>query len=200
VVLIVRDIGRANLIEYSARALASWPSASGPKGIVLLAVIADRERAWFEERNTNLELATSQRIVFETIVPRFKAGHDIAGGIDAGLDQLISVLSGNPLPPSPDPTGAPNSLADRLDSFRYRHQDTSGYGYVREALYFLIGVALGLVLRRFIGRWPAALLAAAVAGFGSWLQYGFIVPTAAGAFVIVVFGWKHWFGRREWWP
>ena len=74
VVLIVRDIGRENLIEYSARALAAWPSASGPKGIILLAVIADRERAWFEERNTNLELATGQRIVFETIVPRFEGG------------------------------------------------------------------------------------------------------------------------------
>ena len=197
VVLIVRDIGRENLIEFSARALAAWPSASGPKGIVLLAVIADRERAWFEGRHTNLELATAQRIVFETIVPRFKAGHDIAGGIDAGLDQLISVLSGNPLPPSPDPTGAPNSFADRLDSFRYRHQDTSGSGYVLEMVYLLIGVALGLGLRPFIGRWLAALLAASVAGFGSWLQYGFIVPYAAGAFVIVFFGWRHWLGRGD---
>lgn len=197
VVLIVRDIGRENLIQYSARALQALPSASGSKGIVLLAVIADRERAWFEERNTNLELATAQRIVFETIVPRFKAGHDIAGGIDAGLDQLISVLSGNPLPASLERTDATDSLAYRRDRFRYRHQDTSGSGYVREMIYFLIGVALGLGLRRFTGRWPAALLAASVAGFGSWLQYGFIVPYSAGAFVVVFFGWKHWLGWRD---
>jgi uncharacterized protein len=160
-------------------------------------VIADRQRAWITEHGTGLELSVAQRIVFETIVPKFEAGHNIGGGIDAGLDQLISVLSGNPLPPPADPTGALSSLTDRLDSFRYRHQDTSGSGYAHEILYFFIGVALGLGLRRFIGRWPAALLAAAVAGFGSWLQYGFIVPYSAGAFVIVWYGWERWLGRGQ---
>jgi hypothetical protein len=62
-------------------------------------------------------------------------------------------------------------------------------------LYLAFGVALGFGVRPFIGRWLAALFAAAVAGFGSWLQYGFIVPYAAGAFVIVVFGWEHWLGK-----
>jgi uncharacterized protein len=100
VVLIVRDIGRANLIEYSDHALATWTPAPASKGrVILLVVIADRERAWITEHGTDLELSTVQRIVFETIVPKFELGHNIAGGIDAGLDQLISVLNGNPLPP-----------------------------------------------------------------------------------------------------
>ena len=93
-----------------------------------------------------------------------------------------------------------NSLADRLDGFRYRHQDTSGSGFVREALYFLIGVALGLVLRRFIGRWPAALLGGLGGRFRQLAAIRLHRSSAAGAFVIVFFGWKHWFGRREWWP
>lgn len=38
---------------------------------------------------------------------------------------------------------------------------------------------------------------ALVAAFGSWLQYGFIVPYGAGAFVIVFFGWRYWFGRQD---
>jgi uncharacterized membrane protein YgcG len=197
VVLIVRDFGRANLIEYSDRALATWTPAPASKGrVILLVVIADRERAWIAEQHTGLKLSTAQRIVWETMVPRFKVGHDIAGGINAGLDQVISVLNGNPMGPPPDPTGAMHSLVDRLDTFRYGLQDPSGSdGTVRELLYFVLGVALGFGLRPFAGRWSAALLAAAVAGFGSWLQYGFIVPTAAGAFVIVLFGWKHWLGK-----
>jgi uncharacterized protein len=194
-VLIVKDI-RANLIEYSDHALATWTPAPASKGrVVLLAVIADRERAWITEHGTGLELSTVQRIFFETIAPKFKVGHDIAGGIDAGLDQLISVLNGNPLPPLPDPVRGPlDSLIDRLDSFRYGLQGPPGSDAWREALYLAVGVALGFGVRPFIGRWLAALLAAAIAGFGSWLQYGFIVPYAAGAFVIVVFGWKHWLG------
>jgi len=100
--------------------------------------------------------------------------------------------------PPPDPTGAMHSLVDRLDTFRYGWQDPAGSdGPWREMLYLALGVAFGFGLRLFTGRWPAALLAAAVAAFGSWLQYGFIVPHAAGAFVIVFFGWKHWLGRAS---
>lgn len=197
VVLIVKDIGRANLIEYSDRALATWTPAPGSKGrVALLAVIADREKAWIEERSTGLELSTAQRIIFETIVPKFNVGHNIAGGIDAGLDQLISVLNGNPLLSPPDPTRGPlDSLIDRLDTFRYGLQDPSGSDAWREVLYLAVGVALGFGARPFIGRWLAAPFAAAIAGFGSWLQYGFIVPYAAVAFVIVWFGWERWLGR-----
>jgi uncharacterized protein len=194
-VLIVGGIGRANLISYTEGALAAWTSAPGSsRQAVLLVVFADRENAWIEQRHTDLELHTAQRIIFETMFPRFRA-HDIAGAIDAGLDQLISVLNGNPLPPPPEPKGALNSLSERLDSFRYAMQDTSRFAYLLEMLYFAVGVALGSGLRRFAGRWPAALLAAAVAGLGSWLQYGFIVPYAAGAFVIVFRGWNAWFGQ-----
>ena len=98
--------------------------------------------------------------------------------------------------PPRDSTGAMHSLVDRLDTFRYGLQDPAGTdGPWREMLFLALGVALGFGLRPFAGRWPAALLAAAVAAFGSWLQYGFIVPYAAGAFVIVFFGWKHWLGK-----
>ena len=197
VVLIVNNIDRANLISYTEKAMAAWTYASGSSGrVVLLVVFADRENARIEQHHTALELATAQRIIFETMVPRFKAGHDIAGGIAAGLDQLLSVLNGNPLPPPPpEPQSALNSLMDRLDTFRYSMQDKSGSGHLFEMLGFAVGVAFGFGVRPFAGRWLAALLAATVAGIGSWLQYGFIVPYAMGAFVIVIFGWKHWLGK-----
>ena len=44
--------------------------------------------------------ATRSRIINETIAPLFKQG-DFYGGINAGLDQMIRVIDGEPLP-APD--------------------------------------------------------------------------------------------------
>jgi uncharacterized protein len=198
VVLIVRDTAPEKPARYAERALALWRAAPGANGkVILLVVVAEAKTAWLEEHGTSLELSAAQRIVWETINPRLKAGDGIARSIEAGVDQVISVLDGTPLPPPPDETGTLHSMMDRLDGFRYDLQGPAGSGPVREFLYLALAVALGLGLRPFIGRWFAALFAAAVAAFGSWLQYGFVVPFAAAAFVIVLFGWRHWFDRRD---
>ena len=44
---------------------------------------------------------TSKRIIDEIITPKFKAG-DFAGGISAGVDRIIRVIDGEPLP-APEP-------------------------------------------------------------------------------------------------
>jgi len=114
------------------------------------------------------------------------------------LAPVADSVAQSALEPPPDATGAMHSLVERLDAFRYGLQDPGGAdGPWREMLFLALGVALGLGLRPFAGRWLAALLAAAVAAFGSWLQYGFIVPYAAVAFVIVLFGWKYWLGKER---
>ena len=198
VLLIVRDIAPEKPARYGERALALWKAASGAKSkVIVLVVIAEARTAWLEEQGTSLELAVAHRIVFETIIPKLKAGEGLVRSIDAGVDQVISVLDGTPLPPPPDETGALHALVDRLDGFRYGVQDPAASGPVREFLYLALAVALGFGVRPLIGRWFAASLAALVAAFGSWLQYGFIVPFAAAAFVIVLFGWRHWFDRRD---
>jgi len=195
VILVARDIAREKKMQYAERAMATWRAGGGKSPVVVMVVIANRE-AWIVEHGTKLEFSDAQRIVFETIDPALKA-RGIASGIEAGMSQLISVLEGTPLPPPPDQTGALHSLVNRLDSFRYGLQGPAGSGPLREILYLALGVALGLGVRPFAGRWLAALLAALLAGFGSWLQYGFIVPSAAVAFVIVLFGWRRWLGRRN---
>ena len=196
-VLIADDIGSANIISYSGNAMKLWPpEVDGIRHSVLLVVAPGREKAWIETRKSDLELETAQRIIFEKIIPRFAAGHDIAGGIAAGLDQIISVLNGNPLPPLPEPTGSQSALLERMDNFRSA-VDNSKFGRLSEWLGFAIGVALGFGLYPLTGRWVAGLLAAVLAGIGSWLHYGFIVPYAAGAFVIVAYGRDKLFGKGE---
>jgi uncharacterized protein len=41
--------------------------------------------------------AIANRIIDETVTPRFKQG-DFDGGVEAGIDQMISVVNGEPLP------------------------------------------------------------------------------------------------------
>ena len=42
--------------------------------------------------------ATANRIIDEEITPRFKQG-DFDGGVQAGVDRMLSVIGGEPLPP-----------------------------------------------------------------------------------------------------
>ena len=69
-------------------------------GAMLL--VAKNDRAMRIEVGRGLEGAltdaTSKRIVAETITPLFKQG-DYSGGINAGIDQMIRVADGEPLPP-----------------------------------------------------------------------------------------------------
>ncbi len=84
--------------------------------------------------------ALSRRIREETITPLFRQG-DFAGGIDAGVDQLIKVIDGEPLPPP-----------DR----RWRNSNETGKSLapLGNSLPFLIfAVIIGSVLlRRIFGR------------------------------------------------
>jgi len=59
--------------------------------------------------------ALSKRIIDGTIVPRFKQ-QDFYGGVTAGVDQIMRVLAGEPLPPPlkqvvSDDEGALSSLS-----------------------------------------------------------------------------------------
>ncbi len=59
--------------------------------------------------------AIAKRVIAEIITPKFKA-NDFAGGIDAGVSQLIKLIEGEPLPaPSPENSASTSSDSDSLD-------------------------------------------------------------------------------------
>jgi uncharacterized protein len=70
-----------------------------------LLLIAKEDRALRIEVGRGLEGAltdlVSKRIISDTITPLFRQG-DFAGGISAGVEQMIRVIEGEPLP-APDP-------------------------------------------------------------------------------------------------
>jgi uncharacterized protein len=95
--------------------------------------------------------AISRRIIEDTIKPLFRQG-DIFGGVSAGLQQIMSVVDGEPLPP-PDK--------------RWRGAGDKLFGLL-PVLFFgvLIG---GAVLRAILGRTLGALATGGLAGGVVWL-------------------------------
>ncbi|MGH6820875.1 MAG: TPM domain-containing protein, partial [Methylocella sp.] len=101
-VLIVPTTQPETIEQYGIRVVDSW--RLGRKGIDdgALLLIAKNDRSLRIEVGYGLEGAlndaTAKRIVSDIIVPRFKAG-DFYGGIEAGIQSMIKVIEGEPLPP-----------------------------------------------------------------------------------------------------
>ncbi|MDP2832599.1 MAG: YgcG family protein [Pseudomonadota bacterium] len=175
-VLIVAATAPESIEQYALRVAEAWKL--GRKGIDdgALLLIAKDERALRIEVGYGLEGAIpdalAKRIIAEIIVPRFKAG-DFPGGIAAGVEALIKLVEGEPLPaPKQGVSGdALKGLGDSLPM----------------AMMFIF--VIGSVLRMVFGRLVGAGVAGAVAFLGAWLLLGgwligLIVALVAFVFVL----------------
>ncbi len=100
-VLVVRTSAPEAIEPYALRVAEQWGiGRSGVDDGVVLVVALDDRRMRFEV-GYGLEGAVpdalARRIIAETIAPRFYEG-DYAGGLNAGLDALIGIIDGEPLP------------------------------------------------------------------------------------------------------
>ncbi len=135
-----------------------------------LLVVAKTDRTLRIEVGYGLEGAlndaTSKRIISEIIAPRFKQG-DFYGGITAGMDQIIRVTDGEPLPlPSAKP-GRETDLAQYVP------------------IIFMLALVGGGVLRSMLGRFPGALVTGAAVGGVAWWLIG-ALSIAFGAGVVAL--------------
>jgi uncharacterized protein len=108
--------------------------------------------------------AIANRIITETITPHFKLG-DYDGGVEAGVDQMISVVNGEPLP-------AP----DR----KWEHH--SNLGNLLPLLLVVVFVASG-VLRAIFGRLLGSVATGGLTGGIAWLLSHFL-PIGLGAGIV----------------
>jgi uncharacterized protein len=174
-VLIVDATQPETIEQYGLRVAEAWKL--GRKGVDdgALLLIAKSERALRIEVGYGLEGtipdAVAKRIIAEIIVPRFKAG-DFPGGINAGVDAMIKLVQGEPLP---EP----------------QHHDASGGNGdgLLPVVMMLVFVAGG-ILRALFGRLAGASVAAGVAFLGAWmllgsLLYGLGIALAAFLFTLV---------------
>jgi uncharacterized protein len=105
--------------------------------------------------------ATANRIIEETITPHFKSG-DFDGGVEAGIDKMVSVVSGEPLPPP-----------DR----KWEHK--GGLGNVLPFLLVVVFVGSG-ILRSIFGRMFGSLATGGLAGVVAWF-FSHVLPIGIGA-------------------
>jgi uncharacterized protein len=153
-VLIVPSTRPEEIEQYSIRVVEAWKLGREKPDDGALLLIAKEDRSLRIEVGRGLEGAltdlASKRIISDTITPLFRQG-DFAGGITAGVEQMIRVIEGEPLPaPDPQWQGTAGGLADRLP--------------ILLAVIF-IGSA---VLRALLGRALGSVATGAAAGTFTW--------------------------------
>jgi uncharacterized protein len=154
-VLMVPTVSPETIEQYALRVAEQWKLGRKKVDDGAIMVVAKNDRTLRIEVGYGLEGALndaiSKRIISETIAPRFKQG-DFHGGITAGVDQIIRVIDGEPLP-------APNA---RIDGSA---EDIQQY----VPAIFVLALVLGGLLRSILGRFPGALATGGAVAVIAWL-------------------------------
>lgn len=172
-VLLVPTTAPETIEQYGIRVAEQWKL--GRKGIDdgALLLVAKQDRAVRIEVGYGLEGvlpdAVGKRIVEDTILPLFKRG-DFAGGLIAGVQRIIGVVDGEPLPPPP-----PRRATVR---------DTSDGNWIPVG--FVGFVILAHFLRMFLGRLGGAIVGGGIAAVLTWLILSSLV-LALGIGIVLFF-------------
>lgn len=183
-VLIVPTTAPETIEQYALRVAEQWKLGRKKVDDGAILLVAKDDRALRLEVGYGLEGAlndaTSKRILSEIITPRFRQG-DFAGGIAAGVEQMIRVVDGEPLPaPAKKPA---RGLADVQD-------------YI--PMIFIVALAVGGALRALLGRLAGGLVTGAIVGGLAWLFIGVaVIAVGAGllAFLFTALGVASMGGR-----
>jgi uncharacterized protein len=170
-VLIVPTTDPETIEQFSIRVAEAWKIGRKKIDDGAILVVAKNDHHLRIEVGYGLEGAlndvTSRRIIDEIITPKFRGG-DFAGGISAGIDRIIGVIDGEPLPtPS-------------------RSVNFGSWNDVEPLFYFaLFGpLVIGGFLRAAFGRMFGSAVAGVVVGLLAW----FVLDSAAIGLGIGVLG------------
>lgn len=170
-VLIIPSTAPETIEQYALRVAEQWKLGRNKVDDGAVLVVAKTDHALRIEVGYGLEGAlndaTSKRIISEIITPRFKQG-DFYGGITAGVEQIIRVIDGEPLP-------EPNR--------KLSGSDLNVQQYI--PVIFILALVIGGVLRALVGRLPSAILTGGVVAIVGWLFAG-ALSFALGAGVIAL--------------
>ncbi|MGH8668576.1 MAG: TPM domain-containing protein [Burkholderiales bacterium] len=172
-VLLVPTTAPEEIEQYSIRVAEQWKTGRKNVDDGAVLVVAKNDRAVRIEVGYGLEGAlndaTVNRIIREAILPRFREA-DFYGGISAGVDRMIRVIDGEPLP---EPT-AP--------------QPQVGGGIGQSLPVILIAaMVVGGLLRRMLGRVFGSVAAGGVVGGLAWLLVGALSIAALAGFLAFIF-------------
>ncbi|MFL6547965.1 MAG: TPM domain-containing protein [Povalibacter sp.] len=186
-VLLVPTTQPEAIEQYSIRVVDAWKLGRKDISDGVLLLVAKDDRAVRIEVGYGLEGALpdviANRIVSQVIVPRFRQG-DFAGGIVEGVDRIIAVVEGEPLP-------EPERRAQR---------SPDGLGSILPVLLLLVFVGGG-ILRRIFGAFGGASAVGGIAGIVAWLltsALGAALIAGVVAFMFTLLGGGGGFGGGGW--
>jgi uncharacterized protein len=177
-VLIVPTTAPETIEQYSIRVAEAWMIGRKKIDDGALLVVAKNDRKLRIEVGYGLEGAlndvTAKRIIDEIITPKFRNG-DFASGISAGVDRIIGVIDGEPLP-APAPRQSSGSSHD-FDPFN---------PFVLFAIF-----VVGAILRTTLGRLIGSVATGGVVGALAWFIAGSLAASliiGVIAFIFTMFG------------
>ncbi|MHB1093131.1 TPM domain-containing protein [Thiobacillus sp.] len=167
-VLIVPTTQPEDIAQFGIRVADQWKIGRKKIDDGVILIVARDDRTLRLEVGYGLEGAIpdaiAKRVIAETITPYFKSG-DFYGGLDAGVEQIMRLIEGEPLPP-------PSASGQSRDE---------GEGVF--AILIVGGIAAGWLLSALIGR-PAA---GGIAALGSGVVGAFLVGFTPLLLFIAVF-------------
>ena len=176
-VLMVPTTEPETIEQYALRVAEQWKIGRKKVDDGSILVVAKNDRALRIEVGYGLEGAlndaTANRIIREVIAPRFREG-DYYGGINAGVDRMLRVIDGEPLP-------EPASPVPQVG------------GSIGQSLPILLIVAMvvGGLLRRMLGKTIGSITAGGAVGAVAWFLVGAVsIAVMAGilAFIFTLVG------------
>jgi uncharacterized protein len=176
-VLIVPTTAPEEIEQYSIRVAEAWKIGRRKVDDGAILLVAKNDRKLRIEVGYGLEGAltdvTSKRIIDEIITPKFKSG-DFAGGISAGVDRIMSVVDGEPLPAPPPPEQNFGGGQDRFD--------------IMFNPLIIFGVfVVGAVLRTMLGRLIGSVATGGVVGVLAWLTVGSLAFSVIASIIAFAF-------------
>ncbi len=172
VVLIVATTAPEDIAQFSLRVVEQWKLGRKKVDDGVLLIVAKNDRTLRIEVGYGLEGVLSdiisQRIIRESIVPLFKQGQ-FEAGIEAGVDQIMRVVDGEPMPEPQRNLGEDYQGLRQLVPF-----------------FFIVAIALGGMLRRVLGQFPGALVTGVVVTVLAWFAIGTLFLSLLAGLAAVV--------------
>jgi uncharacterized protein len=147
--------------QYSIRVVEQWKPGRKEVDDGALLLVAKDDRKMRLEVGRGLEGAVpdavAKRITADIIAPYFKKG-DFGGGITAGVERLIKVIEGEPLP---EPPGESRPASRELEE-----SDVIVIGLIVVAV--IVAIVVGSFLCAWLGRFGGSAVLGGAAGLAAW--------------------------------
>ena len=171
-VLIVKTTAPESIEQYGIRVADQWKLGRKKIDDGAILIIAKADRTLRIEVGYGLEGAltdaTSKRIIDDIIVPRFKQ-QDFYGGVVAGVQAIIAVVDGEPLP-----LPAKNDQFAEDDVFQLL------------PVVFIAALILGGIMRAILGRMKGALVTGGFIAVMAWFILDAISLALVAGFVAFI--------------